>query len=159
MYKETSGFTLVEMILVIALMSVLAGFAGTSYFGVRNRRVFEDSVDRIVADLRWTMARASSQEGGGQWGVRFTNPSGSSNDYYEIWTGTSYAGGTIVSRSQLDSSVSLSSPGSGSVKDIIFAKSTGLPSSSYTVGLQSTVGGYTATVDINTQGRIDYTIN
>jgi len=159
MQKQTRGFTLIEMIIVIALISVLAGVGSMTFSGVRSRKVFEGDVSQIATDLRWTMTRSSAQESGEQWGMRFDNPAGDGNDFYEIWMGASYATGTVVSRVQLDVSVAFSNPASGSTKDVIFLKSTGLPTASSTIGLTSLSGNSTATIEINSQGRIDYTLN
>ena len=159
MKKKNHGVTLIELLIVIAIISVVATATGTSYFGVRSRKVFESEVSQIAADLRWTMNRSAAQEGGEQWGMRFSNPSGSGNDFYEVWMGDNYASGTVVSRAQLDSSVIFSDPSDGLTKDVIFSKSTGLPTASSTIEMTSLSGNSTGTIEINSQGRIDYSLN
>jgi len=159
MTKKGNGVTLIELLIVVAIMGVLVSIAVTTYSGVRSRKVFEGEIDEIVADLRLTMSRSLAQEGGEQWGVHFGNPAGSGNDFYEVWNGLSYASGTIVNQIQLDVSVALTDPPSGGTKDVIFSKSTGLPTASFDVELMSISGNSTATIDINTQGRINLLLN
>lgn len=156
--KRKSGFTLIEFLVVIAITSVLVTVSGSSYFGLRSRVAFENQISEIAADLKWTMSRSLAQESNDQWGVRFSNPSGGAG-YYEIWHGTSYASGTVVGRTDLHGSVAFSDPVTGATKDIVFLKSTGLPMSSASLVLYSTGSGATGTIDVNSQGRVDYTFD
>jgi hypothetical protein len=91
--------------------------------------------------------------------MHFENPVGADNDFYQVWRGASYASGTIISRFPLEKTISYTNPASGSSKDVIFAKATGLPTASSTIGLQTASGGNTATITIDSSGRIDYVTN
>ena len=153
------GFTLIELLIVIAIVGVLVGAGMANYFGTRNRIIFESQVAKIAADVQSTRERSRVQESGNQWGVHFENPAGTGSDFYDIWYGVSYATGTTTSRSVLSASVEFTAPGPSSTLDIIFAKATGLPIASSTIGLQSTQSNATATIKINTQGRVNYTLN
>jgi len=152
------GFTLIELLMVIGIIGVLAGVTGSNYLGVRNRVAFENQVNKITADLRWTMSRSLAQESDDQWGIRFSNAT-SGADFYEIWHGANYESAIVVDYTNLHGSVAFSDPASGATKDIIFLKSTGLPLASSTLELYSLSGNSTGTVEVNTQGRIDFTLN
>jgi len=159
MTKRNSGFTVIELLIVIGIMSILTVALGSNYFGTRSRIAFENQVYEITADLRLTMSRSKAQENDGQWGIRFSNPVGDSNDFYETWYGDSYATGTVMGRTNLHGSVTFLDPASGGTKDIIFSKATGLPVASSTIELLTLTGNSTATIDVNTQGRINFTLD
>ena len=157
--NRKSGITLIELLIVIATIGILIGIIGSNYSGIRNRVVFENQIEGIAVDLQWTRSRSIAQEGGEQWGVRFDNPMGDSNDFYEIWYGDSYAAGTVVNRTNLHGSVAFSDPPQAFTKDIVFSKATGAPTASSTIKLYSFDGVSTGTIDVNIQGRIDTTLN
>lgn len=152
MAKRNLGFTLIELVIVIAVSATLFGIIGTNYFGTRNRIAFENQVNEIAADLRWTMSRSLAQESDDQWGIRFHNPDTDDSDFYEIWYGASYAAGTVASRTNLHGSVAFSDPVSGATEDIIFSKATGLPVSEGSVVIVS--GDLVGIVAVNSSGRI-----
>jgi len=137
--RRDEGFTLIELLIVIAIIGVIAGAGTPTYLGIRARISLENQAEEIVSDLRWTMSRSAAQEGDSQWGVRFDNPS-SGDDSYDVWRGQSYASGTVVTHVDLHGA-------------------TGLPTASSSVSLYSLVGGATGTIEVNTQGRIDLTLN
>lgn len=153
------GFTLIELLVVISIVAVLAGVVTVNFFGTRNRIVFESQVAKIAADLQSTRERSRVQEGGEQWGIHFENPAGAGSDFYDIWRGASYAAGTTTSHSVLSPGVEFTTPGPSSTLDVVFAKATGLPTASSTINIQSIQSNATATIKINTQGRVDYTLN
>ena len=157
--RKQGGFTLIELLIAISIVAVLSGIGMVNYFGTRNRIVFEDQVSVIVADLQSTRERSRVQEGGEGWGIHFDNPAGTGSDFYDIWYGASYGAGTIASHSVLSQGVEFTTPGAGSTLDVVFAKATGLPIASSTINIRSTQSGATATIDINVQGRVDYTIS
>lgn len=152
------GFSLVELLLTMAIMSILAAVAFASYAGFKNKQSVEAEVMEIKAIIRETMELAKSQADGSGWGIRFTNPTGTDNDYYEIWKGTSYASGTVTRRMNLGSNMQFTDPANGAVKDFIFQKATGLLAASSSVTVQSLTGGGAGTVNIDTSGRADYTL-
>lgn len=156
--KPNSGITLVEIIIVIAIIGVLVGLTSTNYFGARSSTALKNQVETIVADLRFTMSRASAQENDSQWGIRFHNESAVGADYYEVWYGSDYDSGSVASRMNIHGSVDFYDPSVGNTKDIIFQKATGLPTTSSTIAISSLGGSITGTINVNTQGRVDYLI-
>ncbi len=157
--KYSFGFTIVELLLIIAVITVLGGFGIANYSSFRNSKVLEEQVDVVVADIRETASRARSQESDNQWGIHFDNPAGNNNDYYQIWYGASYAGGTITERVNLSPGLNFTDPASAASEDVIFSKATGLPTASATIVIQSSATSASGTIQISTQGQVAYTIN
>lgn len=153
------GFTLAELLVVIAIMSILAAIGFASYAGFKNKQSVEGEVTEIRATLREVMELSKSQADGSGWGIRFWNPAGTGNDYYEIWKGGSYASGTVTRRMNLAGNMKFTDPADGVNKDIIFQKATGLLSASSSVAVESLAGGGTGTINIDASGRVDYTLN
>lgn len=151
------GFTLVELLISIAVMVALAGVGMLELSGARNRGLFIETSDRIVATTRAAMAKSRAQEQGEQWGVHFENPS-SGDDFYEMWSGDSYtdADGVHLGRVYLDGAT-FDVPASGAAVDVTFAKATGLPSESKTVTIRSTtMTGISRTFIISKFGSVSY---
>ncbi len=141
----------------MGIVAILGGVGLINFFGARNVQVLENQVNKVVADLRWTMTRSIAQESSDKWAIRFRNPTGASNDYYEIWRSSDgYTATTVVSTIYLDGGLSFSDPTSGTVKDVIFSKATGLPGGDATITIDSTLGGGSGTINVNSQGRVDY---
>ncbi len=159
MPKRDNGVTLIELVIAVAVVALLVGIGSASYFGARNRKVLEDQVSEIVADLRLAMSSSRAQEGGEGWGIHFENPSGEDGDFYEIWSGTNYESGTVSRRIALDGGVVFVDPSSGAVEDIVFSKSTGLPAASSTIVIQSLSSGEFGTITVSSQGVIGYELS
>ena len=145
---------MIELLISIALFSLIVGYGTVSYLDFRNKQIVRGQVDTLVADVRWTMARAKGQESGEGWGIYFENSGGSGNHFYEIWRGDSYAAGTVVRRVSLDGTISFASPASGLTEEIIFSKSTGLPMDDHDIVIYSSSVGSVGEVYVNTLGRV-----
>jgi len=159
MKNEKFGFTIIEILVVMAIIIIIGTFSVANYTGLKGQRLMESQVDKVTADLQATRERSKAQEGGAGWGIRFENTLDSNEDYYEIWTGGSYATGTVISRVNVSSGVVFSNPGSGSNFDVIFSGATGLPTASSTINLQSLQIDSFATITIDIQGKVDYILN
>lgn len=123
MQKKSAGFTLVELLIVIAITSILAVGGTITYSNLRAKKALDSITTKIIFDLRATSVRSKVQQDDMQWGIRFTN---GATDYYEIWSGNSYATGTKLSKNILVLTA-FSDPTEGAFKDIVFARGTGLP--------------------------------
>ncbi len=154
------GFSIVELLLVLAITAFMASVVLPGLYGTRGKEVLNSMTNRIVADLRNTSERARAQESGIGWGIRFTNPVGSGNDYYEIWSGADYASGTKVAKISLSPGLVLTDPADSKTKDIIFSKATGLPTAGATVAVFSTAlsPNHVGIVDISSADKIDFRI-
>ena len=156
------GFTFIEASIAIGVVAII-GTAGIGfYLPVKNTKALDSQASQIAAYLRGTIERSRSQENSSQWGVHFTNPAGVNNDYYEIWYGSSYPG-TIVSKIFLSSKHELVDPVSGTSRDMVFAKQTGLPvpllPTSVTITSSATLGSGPKfrTVTVSSISRVDIT--
>lgn len=157
--EKNGGFSLAELLVVMAIMVILATVGFLNYAGLRNKHSVESEVTKLTATTREAMELSRSQADSSQWGIHFANPTGTGNDFYEIWKGASYASSTVTSRVNLAANVGFTDPVDGSTKDIIFGKGTGLTAASSSVVIGSLTSSSTGTVNIDTSGRVDYTLN
>ncbi len=155
MNKRVRGFTLVELIIAISVFAILAVVGFISIFNYKQIQQIDLVTQEIIAVLRNSQNRSISQESGSRWGVYFENSS--SVDFYELFMGTSYAGGTVYARSVLPSGVQFEIPAAGSNSSIVFSPITGLPANSAIIKI-SLVGSPTtsSTININSNGEIQY---
>lgn len=154
-----SGFSLVELLIAIAIMAILAAIGFSSYSGFRNKQLLEVETTKAVSIMREAMERSKSQADGEQWGVHLANPAGNDNDFYEVWKGASYTGSTVTDKISLGNSLRFIDPASGSTKNVVFTKATGLPTAALVVIIESSNGGKRATININATGRVDYSFD
>ncbi len=157
--KKEEGFTLIELLIVAGIMLILAAIGLSNYAEIKDRRTLEAETDKLVAITREAMERSKSQAEGEQWAIHLANPSGDGNDFYEIWKGVSYASSTITDKISLEGSLKFTSPADGATGDVIFLKATGLPTASSTIVIKTLSEGRTATININSIGRVDYSFN
>ncbi|MCL4406265.1 MAG: type II secretion system GspH family protein [Patescibacteria group bacterium] len=153
--KRSSGFTLVEVVLVITFMALLLTITLGNFFGTRSKYALSTTSEKIVFDLRLAYENARGQKDGTAWGVRLNNDA--SGQFFEIFSGDTYAGGTKSSRTVLPAEVKFIAPAAGSNTDVLFAKLTGLPaaSASITIGLKN-FASVTKTITVNANGTVTY---
>jgi len=150
------GFSLVELIISIAIVAILAGVGFISILNYKQQQALLSATQEIIAVFRNAQDRSISQESGGRWGVHFENPS-SGNDFYDLFQGLSYTTGTVVSRSTLPSGVQFDNPVPGANSTIIFSPITGLPDAPGTIKI-SLMNNPTSssTISVNVNGEIQY---
>jgi len=154
--RKLYAFTLVELLITIGVIAILATTSFLSVVNYKQRQSLGFATQEIVTVLRNAQDRSLAQEGGNRWGVYFMN-SASGDDFYDLFTGISYASSGIVSRSVLPSGVQFTTPASGSNITVIFSPVTGLPDDAATVKI-SLVGTSTtsSTITVNSNGKIQY---
>ena len=161
------GFTLIELMIVLGVIVILSIISARRLIGSGAKSTLNNQTQITVKQLNNAAAKAISQDGGYQWWMRFDNPVGGANDVMYLCYGTSYtapstscaAEGVGAAESQryvLNNKVQFTDPASGTSKNIVFNKATGLPTATVnvTLGLVSVSDSNTITVNIN--GRIDY---
>jgi prepilin-type N-terminal cleavage/methylation domain-containing protein len=155
-WEKSAGFTLIELLITIAITTAVAVLGIMNLVGHRQERDLILTSQEIATVIRNAQDRSIAQEEGSRWGVYFGNPL-SGGDFYELFKGTSYATGAIVSKSALRSNIQFDIPASNSSSTVIFSPITGLPNTSTTVKI-SLVGVPTSssTIIINTNGEIRY---
>ena len=98
--KATDGFTLVEILTVLGILVVISGISVWGFSGLANIKTLDLAAEELVANLRDAQRRAITQENSSQWGVRI-NALSENTDFYEMFSGAAYSGGTITSKTTL----------------------------------------------------------
>ena len=120
--KKGNGFTLVEIVLVSALMVVLAGFGSIALNSFLKFQELESATREVILRVRDAQQRAITQEEGSAWGIRFVNNVGS-QDLYMLFQGASYT--VPFTTTFLHSRIEWETPPEGEVLDVAFAKISG----------------------------------
>lgn len=150
------GISLIEIVVVMGIFIVLVAsirFFPIDYFYARS---LEDDATKIAFVLRGARDRAVAQDSGSMWGVHFVNDA-AGMDYYQVFMGNTFASGLVVERINLNETVQFVSPPSASSTDVLFSKSSGLPSgaSSLIIALISEPTD-TKTITILGNGQVEY---
>lgn len=153
--KKIPGFTLVEVVVVIAFTVIIMTIGVVNLLGSRSKYALETAAEKIVFDLRLASENAKGQKDGTAWGIRMMNDV--TGGYFEVFSGDDYASGIKIPRTVLSSEVQFVVPASGAALDIVFNKVTGLPatSASITIGLRN-FPTVTKTITVNANGTITY---
>jgi prepilin-type N-terminal cleavage/methylation domain-containing protein len=156
MLDNKSGFTLVEILLVIAIVSIVSAVTIGTYRGLIKKTEVDLTANNIIFDLKRAKANSLGGVDNRSWGVHFVNSS-TSSDYYEIFsTPTNFANPsvTIEDASFLPDTVYFTDPSdiAGS-KDIIFEKIRGTLSVDGAIGLSS-VDNFSRSITVNQIGNI-----
>ena len=151
------GFTLVEMLIVIAIMIIIASAAVPLYGSLQVKAQIGESTSQIVQAVRIARANAISGYNSTSSGIYFfINPVGA--DSYVLYQGSSYSNrDTSFDQTMvLDNALSIVNAGfvltSGSI-DINFARGSGRPSNVGSLTLVHSVQG-TSTISLNYLGRV-----
>lgn len=134
------GFTIIELIMVVAIVTLVAASSTPflSSFILRNN--WETGIDNVVAATRKAQIYAMSGKGSGPWGVCIT--------------GTTYRmfNGSCASPTQKDDYAFHAGVSASGITSITFDSKTGTPSAVSTITITSSIG--TKNVSINAAGMI-----
>ncbi|MEK7657952.1 MAG: prepilin-type N-terminal cleavage/methylation domain-containing protein [Patescibacteria group bacterium] len=148
------AFTLIELLIVVAIMAILAAVGSVNLFNFRAQNNLNLTVNEIISLLRNAQNRSITQENGSNWGVHLENPS-NQDDFYALFQGAVYSSGNTVLRANLRPTVQFNDPSSGASKDIIFNSISGLPFASTTVIISlKSDSSKIKTITVNANGRI-----
>ena len=154
---QESGFSLLELLIVIAIVGLLAAGVGVSLVNYQRTAALDSSAKEIVGNLRFAQSKAITGEDGNadstsdKWGVRFTN---GTNDTYRIFYGNSYNVNNAKEEIYLPSSVSFSAPAEENNLDVIFTKISGTTTAT-AVTIANANGSETRTITVDASGRIN----
>lgn len=144
--NNSLGFTLLEILLSIALIAAIAGIGTPIYLSLQTRNDLDVTATTIAQSVRRSQILAESGEGDDSWGVRIEA------DEIILFKGTSY--------SSRDEDFDESFPIAGSIEpsglsEIVFDKFTGTPSTDGTITLTST-NNETRDISIYEKGLVEY---
>lgn len=117
-----SGFTLIEIVLVIAILAIAGTFAAFGFTNARRAKELEHDARAIVAYLRDAQQRSMTQDGGAAWGVRFENVADPGQDYYDLYMN---AHSQVVRHVVLRPSVEFAIPAANNYEDVRFERLSG----------------------------------
>ena len=142
---KTKGFTLVELLMVVAVLGLLIMVSLPPAINFYKSRQFEVAQSGIVQTLRRAQLKAMSLEADSSFGVYIT-PS-----QYVLFKGSSYTTRDSAFDEVFDLSDNLSVTG---LSEIVFSKLRGIPSDTGNISL--TIDSLKAAININEVGRINY---
>jgi prepilin-type N-terminal cleavage/methylation domain-containing protein len=140
------GFTLIEVLLVIAVITIIAGLTLPISQLYQNKNDLQVATQITVQSLRRAQILSQSQEYDDTWGVNIASGT------ISIFRGASYAGRTDGFDEDFTISTGITPSG---VSEVVYAKLTGLPGTTGTITL--TAGnGDASNVVVNAKGMISY---
>lgn len=140
-----SGFTLIEVLLSIALIGLISGIGAIVYQQLQGRNDLDIAVSTVAQNHRRAQVLSRAIEGDATWGVRV-----------DPGNVTLFQGSSFATRNAVFDEVTSISPalGSSGLTEVVFLKLTGLPQSTGTLTFTGTNGVRTLT--LNAQGTITY---
>ena len=148
MKHRTSGFSLVEMLVVFAIMAVIATFAVVAFKDYARFQQYDASVATIKSTFVDARVRARSAEFDQAHGVKILASS------LVIFRGSTYSAGASTNETITLTGVTLSRSLIGGTDQIVFNKLTGLPNTTGTVTIVGTGHVATTTLTITAAGVI-----
>ncbi len=116
-FQKKRGFTLVELLISLAIIVMMTTISFIGLAGYRGRQTISLSVNEVVAVLQDTRNRSVTQEEGKAWGVRFQN---ADQDEYLVFKGYNFSQSSVSRSYIFRRGVSFSEPAEGFFKDIVF---------------------------------------
>lgn len=154
MNQRPQGFTLIEILLVIAAIALIGGFASVSV-QLQNRNDLAITVNTLAHDLRRAQLLAQAADGdvngdsnAGSWGVHIASGA------LTLFKGASFAARdpNFDEVSTISSSIAASGPA-----EVIFAKFSGLPVQQGAATVTFTTNANeTHAITISPKGTLDY---
>lgn len=141
-----SGFTLLEVLLSIALITILAGVSLPAYYTLFSRNDLDVAKNQVSQSLGRASFVSSASVGDTTWGVKVLSGN------IIVFKGASYAGRDASFDEIYSMSPSVTPSG---LSEIVFSKMTGFPQSIGAIILTST-NGETRTITINSKGSVSY---
>jgi len=138
------GFTLIELMLVTALMLALGSFLFPVSASYLQTQVLEDTVNDLTAVLRRAQIQASLEKDDSAFGVKILS------DEYVLFSGDSYATRSTDEDETFALSSTLSMSG---ITEVVFAKLSGIPNTTGSITLS--LGETSQDITINAYGKIE----
>lgn len=142
----SKGFTLIEMMLSVGILSLLAGLSLPVYQSFQNRNELDITTQSLASALRRAQTYSRGMNGDSQWGVAVQA------NTITLFKGSSYAARDTAYDESTAIATSTSTSGS---TEIMFTKLTGLPATTGSFTLTS-INNDSRTVTINAKGMVSY---
>lgn len=166
--KPSSGFTLVELLLVVSIITILAAVSLPAFSGFQKSQTLNDSAKKLKSDLRYIQNKSLSSVNGKAWGVHLTNNSSSYQFFYCIPDSLSYEEYlfSVTSRCTGSTVVPFTSPAvvirTSTFSDIVFDNLNGtlvadgaLPGGDLIINVSYADGSASKTITLGRGGRIE----
>lgn len=142
--KSKVGFTLIELILVVAVISIVAASSTPIYSRFLLQNSVANTADQLIGSLRKAQIYSMMGRQGSSWSVNY------SSNTLTLYKGSSFAGrdSSFDETFSINPNVSISG-----FTDINFARITGLPTPSG-VTITTSSGNNQTTVTVNSQGVV-----
>ena len=140
------GFTLLEVLLSIGLITVLAGLSLPVYQALQNRNDLDITAVTVAQTLRRAQLLSQAMDGDTSWGISIQTGS------ITLFRGTSYAARDTSFDEVFDVPTSITQSGVG---EVVFAKFTGMPQTTGTITLTSSTNEVRNLI-LNAKGTITY---
>ncbi len=144
--RREGGFTLVEMLLSVTIISILVGASLPVYESFVRRNDLDLTTQSVVALIRRAEAYARTMYGDTAWSVEL-QPS-----TVTLFAGTNFAGRNTGLDETMSVPASIALSGLGEIQ---FTKLSAVPNTTGTVTLSSTTND-TRTISVNAKGMVDY---
>lgn len=137
------GFTFIELILVVALISIVTAMSAVFYTRFLTQNAVLNTVDQLVGQMHKAQIYAMSGRQGSNWGVNY------SSSVIILYSGNSYLARNNVfdEKFSVNSNITVSG-----FSDINFNRLTGVPNVTPTITI--TGNNNTKSIIINSQGGI-----
>lgn len=145
-FKINKGFTLLEILLSIALIAILAGFSIPVYQSFQVKNDLDVATNIVAQSLRRAQSLSRSQDGDISWGVKIQTGS------ITLFKGTNYATRDSAFDELFNMPQTITPSGLG---EIVFTKFSGDPQSTGNIVLNSTINE-TKNITINSKGMVNY---
>jgi prepilin-type N-terminal cleavage/methylation domain-containing protein len=144
--RRQRGFTLLEMLLSVSIISILVGISGPVYNSFVVRNDLDITGQQIVQSLRRAQTYARSMNGDSAWSVEIQTSAAT------LFKGTNFGGRDVTLDEAIAIPASITRSG---LTEVQFAKFTGLPNTTGTITLTSNTNE-TRTITINAKGMVNY---
>lgn len=144
-FKKEKGFTVVELIFVVAVAFVFAAVSQAGFFSFQDRNNLEIATNNVVESLRHAKANAQQSQGDSKWGVALMQ------NEIVVFSGSSYSS----RNSSLDQTITLpAGVGASGLSEVVFEKIIGETLNTGIIVLTSSTK--TKNITINEKGTISY---
>lgn len=141
------GFTLIEVLLSVVIISILAGLSLPVYRSFQSRTDLELNTQNVAEMLRRATIYARAMNGNSDWGVAI------SGNTATVFKGTSYAARDTTADETATIPSNITTSG---LTEVVFSKFTAAPSSPGNITLTDTQTNSARTVSLNAKGMVAY---